>query len=462
METQIPVVLDLLAEFFTAETLNARARATGFTRRQPKSGLTGQKFAQALVWGCLERLAPTLNFWAQVCLDLAVSITAQGWAERFNSASVTFMTEIFERSLTLFRQQLPLPLPCLAHFTAVNLVDSSYISLPAALATEYAGSGGDPAGLKVQLVFDFLHGHCQQVQLRPGCEPDQKYRAYLAAVTPGSLTMTDLGYFCLDSFQTIGVAKHAYWLSRYLFGTAIYTPTGERQDLLRVLQQHHENIVELDCHWGVQHHLPCRLVALRVPQEVADRRRQRAKARARRAGRRPPTATYLALLSWNIFVTNVPAAQLPAAQIRAMYRVRWQIELIFKLWKSYCGLARVAHLRRDRILTELYAKLVGAVITQFIIAPLRLPTGAAANHEISRVQVRQIFGRAVRELNRAFGQTAQCIVILENLYEHIRRFGFKQKRRQHPNVCQMLFLLTATLDIKMSSNEMLNWQVELP
>jgi len=46
--------------------------------------------------------------------------------------------------------------------------------------------------------------------------------------------------------------------------------------------------------------------------------------------------------------------------------VRWQIELIFKLWKSYCGLREFAHLRRDRILTELYARMIGLVLTHFL------------------------------------------------------------------------------------------------
>jgi len=75
----------------------------------------------------------------------------------------------------------------------VNLVDSTYISLPASLAAVYPGSGGDasPAGLKIQLVLDFLHERLAQVVVRQGREPDQAYSAYLDAVGAGSLNLMD-------------------------------------------------------------------------------------------------------------------------------------------------------------------------------------------------------------------------------------------------------------------------------
>ena len=104
--------------------------------------------------------------------------------------------------------------------------------------------------MKVQLVIDFLHGNLEHVSLRPGREPDQKYRDYLEVVQAGSLTLQDLGYFCLDTLATIGGEKQAYWLSRWLFGTGVYTAAGDALHLLRVLQTRRANCVELAVHWG--------------------------------------------------------------------------------------------------------------------------------------------------------------------------------------------------------------------
>ncbi len=74
---------------------------------------------------------------------------------------------------------------------------------------------------------------------------------------------------------------------------------------------------------GVDHKLPARLIAIPLPQEVADRRRQRAKENARRKGR-TPSAEYLALLDWLLFVTNVPEPMLSIEQVALLYRVRWR------------------------------------------------------------------------------------------------------------------------------------------
>jgi IS4 transposase len=40
------------------------------------------------------------------------------------------------------------------------------------------------------------------------------------------------------------------------------------------------------------------------------------------------------LAHYNIFITNAPEALLKTSQIYPFYRLRWQIELLFKIWKS--------------------------------------------------------------------------------------------------------------------------------
>ena len=104
-----------------------------------------------------------------------------------------------------------------------------------------------------------------------------------------------------------------------------------------------------------QHQIPCRLIVLRLPQEAADRQRQKAKENAQRHGRQV-TQEYLKLLDWALFITNVPPTMLRTEHVATLYRIRWQIELVFKLCKSFCGLDYIAALRPQRIFTELYAR----------------------------------------------------------------------------------------------------------
>jgi hypothetical protein len=127
----------------------------------------------------------------------------------------------------------------------------------------------------------------------------------------------------------------------------------------------------------------------------------------------------------------------------SLYRVRWQIELVFKMCKSYCGLDSISSQRSARVLTEFYARLVGIVLLYFLVAPVRLPFGPAYNREISPFQVRSIFQRFTRTLASALGNPEDFVIQLHELFHHISRFGFKQKRRKRPNVNHALALISA-------------------
>src|SRR6202035_1960329 len=76
-----------------------------------------------------------------------------------------------------------------------------------------------------------------------------------------------------------------------------------------------------------------RLLAARVPPEVAEQRRQRIRQEAKER-RRPVSQQKLDLCDWNILVTNAPKEMLCVKEACAVRRVRWQIELVFKVFKS--------------------------------------------------------------------------------------------------------------------------------
>lgn len=61
-------------------------------------------------------------------------------------------------------------------------------------------------------------------------------------------------------------------------------------------------------------------------------------------------------------MTNVSVTQLPAEHADLIYTLRWQIELIFKLWKSQLSVDEWSSRHPWRILCEIYAKLLAIVI----------------------------------------------------------------------------------------------------
>ena len=431
-------ISEKMVHFFSDQGVEETARQTQFVRR--KSAITGVRFLKAMVLGFLEKSGSSLNELAQSFLDVGVEVTPQGVDDRINGFSVVFLRTIFSQALERFKNKCPVPLSVLQQFSAINIVDSSTKSLPENMAEEYPGCGrkGAKAALKIQLVFDLLHGNLKQVAIETGIDSDQGYRDYLKVVEGGSLTLVDLGYFCLDAFRAIA-EKSAYFLSRYFYPTGLLDESGKRIDLVRLLrtQMGERNEVQVKLGCRPQHQLPCRLIILRNPKQVTEKRRRRAKEHAKKRGT-SLSQTYLFLLGWTLFVTNAPEPMIRLNHVYDFYRMRWQIELIFKLWKSYCGLNQILTWRKERVLTELYAKLIGIVIVHFLLAPLRIPDEVWSEREVSNVRFHQILARFARSFKQGLANRIALAKTLDEFVLHVERFSLKQKRRQQPNAYSQL------------------------
>jgi hypothetical protein len=70
---------------------------------------------------------------------------------------------------------------------------------------------------------------------------------------------------------------------------------------------------------------------------------------------------------WTVLVTDAPAGKLAGAEAWTLYRVRWQIELLFKLWKQGNRLSRPSGADPERALAEVYAKLLGAIVQHWAL-----------------------------------------------------------------------------------------------
>jgi hypothetical protein len=78
-------------------------------------------------------------------------------------------------------------------------------------------------------------------------------------------------------------------------------------------------------------------------------------------------AEALALASWNLIVTNIPATVLQAQQVLLLYRARWQVELLFKLWKSHGHVDEWSSVTPPHILCEFYAKLLAMLVEHWLL-----------------------------------------------------------------------------------------------
>lgn len=119
-----------------------------------------------------------------------------------------------------------------------------------------------------------------------------------------------------------------------------------------------------------QGRFPMRLIIAPLPQEAADRARQRVYKTHRKKGRTPDERTLLAA-GFTLLLTNLPTDPWPVTEILQLYRVRWQVELLIKRLKS---VGHLDHLRaKDLHLAQVYllAKLLAALFVDHLIHQVR-------------------------------------------------------------------------------------------
>lgn len=249
----------------------------------------------------------------------------------------------------------------------VHLLDSSTVGLPRSLAHIWPGCGnqqGASASLKIQVDLNFSNGALEELWLQAGREHDLSERAQAIDLPSGALRITDLGYFKLDWLEC-DAQRGVFWLTRLKAGTKVYDVEGQEFAPGRLLDAQQSDRIDMPILLGCRHKLACRLLAVRVPQKVAAQRRRKLKKDARRKGQ-AVSQSRLALADWTIFITNVPAHLLTLDEAIVLYGVRWQIELLFKLWKSVGLLDESRSKNPWRILCELYAKLLAMLIQHWI------------------------------------------------------------------------------------------------
>jgi len=73
------------------------------------------------------------------------------------------------------------------------------------------------------------------------------------------------------------------------------------------------------------------------------------------------------MASWRVLGCNISRDMLSFYEAFVLEHTRWQIELIFKLWKSYGCIDEWRTQNPRRIICEVYAKLVAMIIQHWIL-----------------------------------------------------------------------------------------------
>ncbi|MGI8688401.1 MAG: IS4 family transposase [Thermomicrobiales bacterium] len=400
---------------------------------------TGATFVQTLVFGWLGTPDATLDQLAQTAAALGIQITGQGIADRFTPQSADCLARVLGAAIEQAITADPTDHAILNRFAGVVVIDGSVIGLPAALAVQFPGGANQTrrhAALKIGLGVDLVTGRLDGPHLMAARPHDRLLPIQNAPLAPGVLRLADLGFFDLAVLATL-TTQQAYWLTRVQVGTVILDPTGQRLDLLALVRHRCKRTLDLPILLGVRERLPCRLLVERMPKAVANERRQRLRDEARQRGQ-TVSARKLTLADWTIRVTNVPADRLSVAEAMVVGRVRWQIELVFKLWKSEGKIDEWRSAKPWRVLTEVYAKLLAMVIQHrvLVVTSWQYP-------ERSMVKGAQTIRAHTCYLACVFADADQLTAALASIERCLAAGGRINKRRKRPNSCQLLQAVAA-------------------
>lgn len=410
----------------------AMARATGFLKRSPRK-IPMHDFIKGLL-AVAPETRPTLEHIANaIGLAAQTTYTKQSLSERLSSDLQSFLAQIVTG---LFGQLTHAVATGQAFetFKRVLAQDSTSQRLPPHLAEAFPSSGNqhgqDYATLKIQWIGNLKNSAVEHVSLSGFTRNDQAAAPDILEVArPGDLVLRDLGYFTTQALAQL-VQALIFFLSRYRHGVNVYDPqTDQPLDLAALLKN--SGSLDMDVLLGPER-VPVRLVALPVPEEVANERRHKAKRSAQRRHRSPPGAEHLFLMGWNIFVTNVPATVWSPKTLVAVYRLRWRVEIAFKTWKSHLGLPQLnCH---DPILLELsvLTKLLFCVLVCQLSDLLEINCGP--DQHVSLLRLGRVLGQCACWFSAAILGISVARWIELNLARHV----LYERRKDRKNYYELL------------------------
>jgi hypothetical protein len=422
-----------LLQGLLSEAMDALAREMGCVRRERK--FSGSTLLSTLVLTILQNPGAKLDAYQTTAAQLGVDVTENAIAQRFTAELVKFLEAALHRVLDHVLTANAPPIELLDRFSGVTIGDSSTITLPDEYAEQFPGCGGSHGGgkaaLKIQVLWDLRSGRLQML-LEPGRASDLKSPISELPLAKNHLSIFDLGYFSLDRFERVEQSE-GYWLSRLQYGTTVYDARGKAVELQRFLGKNAKRgVVDVEVQLGAKQ-FPCRLVAIHVSEEIAARRRQKIYEKAYDKGRQP-SQEYLALQEWTIFVTNCPPSLLAWKEVIVLYRARWQIERLFKLWKSYNRVAeRDTRATAIRQMADIYTKLIAVIIQHGILLMTVWLEGRRSLWRAAK-SLRAWIGPLIAVLDDA----AKLSRVLNRQQESMSRTARVTARGKHPSCFQLL------------------------
>lgn len=430
--------------------MQRKAVETGFYKRSSK--LLPSKFFDILLHVASINGIFSLG---QACCEIAesscISISKQGLDDRFNDSSVTFIQSIFEEQLARQIDGTIHP-DFLKKFSRVRIKDSTRFDLSEKLKEHFHGFGGkvtSDAAVCVQYEFDIKDGKLLDVDFTHAISSDKTDAKNKANdIQKGDLIIRDLGYYSTDVIKKI-INKEAFFISRLNLKLLIFEDEKEisfsslHRKMIKDQQSHLEKQVLI----GKEDKVPVRMIIDIIPEEVYQKRITKAAKECKKKGFQL-SDEYKARARFNLFITNVPQAEIPSTQVYQLYKIRWQIELMFKIWKSTCGIDKIQPMKYQRWMCLFYAKFIIILINNQLINLLQ----KACYEKYGKLLSKQ---KCFKTLTNYFYKTREALfrsnqnlsIFIKSISNLLSKNHWLEKRKERTNYVDIFTLFICNTNI---------------
>jgi len=356
----------LSEKYLSANFLNSIARETGFLKREKK--LTALMFLSSLVCADLSQCKSSLlNLKGEIQEQYHCTISREGLHKRFTQEAVDFLRATLTRLLWEASVQEMGTNITSSKFNRITIKDSTKFRLDKSLIDQYPGYKSfnkEYSLMNIQYEFDIKSGNWLCLELTRATRNDQlDSKETLENIEKGDLSIRDLGYVTMDYLKGV-IKAEAYFLNRlhpsmkaYHIKNGVLQPVDWKK-IDSLMRRNHLPHLALDVFLDKKKKIKVRMLIEAVPENIAEKRIKDATIAGKRKDGYTPTKEYKIKSHYNIFITNAHEDIMPLAEASMFYRLRWQIELIFKTWKSLASIDKVKKIKKERFECQLYARLI--------------------------------------------------------------------------------------------------------
>ncbi len=236
-------------------------------------------------------------------------------------------------------------------------------------ATSICQPGADRTTWRLHVGYDLATGQVDHIELTDvhGAENLQRL-----SYAPGDIVLGDRYYARPRDLRPVIEAGADFIVRTGWNSLRLLQPDGEPFDLFAVLaaQPEQQGEVQVRIHEGATGSPPpepliLRLVIRRKDPEQAQAEHKRLLKDAKKRGKQPDPRS-LEAANYILLLTSLPADVFAAADLLALYRFRWQIELAFKRMKSLAGLAGLPAKKPELARAWIYARLIVVLLAEQI------------------------------------------------------------------------------------------------